>query len=543
MEGMASHHLVLLLAGLFAGPLLAQEPEESLPLTERERAVHALSRLAYGPAPGDLERVLEMGVEAWIDEQLRPSADPALEDRLAAFPSIHMELVDLIDEYQAPRDEDQTPEERRRAQRYENEPRRELLQSLLVRAVHSGNQLEEVLGDFWRNHFNVSYTKGGPAKYLLTDWERRVIQANTLGSFGPFLAATAKHAAMLHYLDNASSRRPPTKQELAEIERRVRRRTGSRERGEEAAALALQRGLNENYARELLELHTLGVDNYYKQKDVVAVAEALTGWSYNGGGNGDWAFRFRNDMHAHGDKRVLGKRIKGDRDNGIAEGDRVIEMLSEHKGTAQFVASKMVRYLVNDEPPAKLVSAAAKAFQKSDGDIPTVVRAIVGSDEFWARDNYRAKFKTPYEFMISALRATGAELTGSEQLLRRMIEMGQGVYLCDDPTGWYDTAEAWLDPGVMALRWQFALDLAEGKLDGVQIPVEYWDDIPDSLPPRLWQHHLTKKILPGGAGPRTRAALSAVTDDYLEKARVPDVRSLGPELVGLLLGSPEFQQQ
>ncbi len=522
---------------------MGQEPEGTLPLTERERAVHALSRLAYGPAPGDLERVLEIGVEEWIERQLSPQADAALEDRLAGFPSIRLSLVDLMDQYQAVLEEGISAEERRWLQRYENQPRSELLQSLLVRAVHSSNQLEEVLGDFWRNHFNVSYTKGGPSKFLLTDWEREVIRAHTLGKFGAFLAATAKHAAMLHYLDNASSRRPPTKQELAEIERKVRRRTGSRERGEEAAQLALQRGLNENYARELLELHTLGVDNYYKQKDVIAVAEALTGWSYNGGRNGDWAFLFRNDMHAQGDKRILGRRVKGDRDSGLAEGEQVIEMLAGHKGTAQFIATKLVRYLVNDEPPEGLVDLAAKAFQKSDGDIPTVVRAIVGSDEFWARENYRAKFKTPYEFMISALRATGAELQESEPLLRSMIEMGQGVYLCDDPTGWYDTAEAWLDPGVMALRWQFALDLAEGRVAGVSIPPEYWDDVPDSLPPRLWQHHLTQKILPGGAGPRTRAALSTVTDDYLAKTRVPDISRLGPQLVGLLLGSPEFQQQ
>ncbi len=535
--------LLAVAAGLGAAPAAAQEPEADLPLTERERAVHALSRLAYGPRPGDLEHVLEIGVDAWIDQQLAPRPDPALADRLAGFSSLDMPLFDLVDEYQAAIEEGASAEERRRQRQYENIPRGELLQSLLLRATYSGNQLEEVLGDFWRNHFNVSYTKGGPAKFLLTDWEREVVRAHTLGNFGAFLAATAKHPAMLHYLDNASSRRPPSKQELAEIERRVRRRTGSRERGEEAAALALQRGLNENYARELLELHTLGVDNYYKQKDVVAVAEALTGWSYNGGRNGDWGFRFRNDMHAHGDKRVLGKRIKGDRDDGMAEGEQVIEMLAEHKGTAKFLATKLARYLVHDDPPAKLVDEAAKAFQKSDGDIPTMVRAIVESEEFWSRDNYRAKFKTPYEFVISALRVTGAEMSEAEVLLRRMIEMGQGVYLCDDPTGWYDTAEAWLDPGVMALRWQFALDLVEGKVRGVEIPVEYWDDIPESLPPRLWQHHLTKKILPGGAGPRTRAALSAVTDDYLEKARVPDVRRLGPQLVGLLLGSPEFQQQ
>jgi uncharacterized protein (DUF1800 family) len=218
-------------------------------------------------------------------------------------------------------------------------------------------------------------------------------------------------------------------------------------------------------------------------------------------------------------------------------------MLSGHQGTADFIALKLCRYLIADEPPQRAVDAAAKAFRRSDGDIPAVVRAIVESEDFWARENYRAKFKTPYEFVLSALRATGARVDEGEAVMRRLIEMGQGLYLCDDPTGWYDTAESWLDPGVMALRWQFALDLASGSLRGVSIPTEFWDEVPESLPPRLWQHHLTKMILPGGAGPRTRAALSSVTDEYLARAAVPDVRELGPELVGLLLGSPEFQQQ
>jgi uncharacterized protein (DUF1800 family) len=534
----------LALSFLLGAPLsAAQEPDAALPLTERERAVHALSRLAYGPRPGDLERVLEVGVEAWIEQQLAPAPDPVLEDRLARYPSLGLPLLELLDTYWQPVEEGDSAEVRREKNRKENEPRRELLEALLVCATESPNQLEEVLADFWRNHFNVSYTKGGPARFLLTDWEREVIRRHALGSFLPFLEATAQHPAMLHYLDNASSRRPPSKQELAEIERRVRRRTGSRERGEEAAALALQRGLNENYARELLELHTLGVDNYYKQKDVVAVAEALTGWTYNGGRNGDWSFRFRNDMHATGDKRVLGRRVRAEDQDGLSEGMQVLEMLSGHQGTADFIALKLCRYLIADEPPQRAVDAAAKAFRRSDGDIPAVVRAIVESEDFWARENYRAKFKTPYEFVLSALRATGARVDEGEAVMRRLIEMGQGLYLCDDPTGWYDTAESWLDPGVMALRWQFALDLASGSLRGVSIPTEFWDEVPESLPPRLWQHHLTKMILPGGAGPRTRAALSSVTDEYLARAAVPDVRELGPELVGLLLGSPEFQQQ
>jgi len=348
---------------------------------------------------------------------------------------------------------------------------------------------------------------------------------------------------MLHYLDNHLSRKPPSKQELAEIERRERRRTDSREAGEQAAQIAAQRGLNENYARELLELHTLGVDNVYKQKDVIAVAEALTGWTFDGGREGTWNFRFRSEMHVKGDKRVLGRKIREDRDNGgVGEGEAIVEMLAEHKGTAEFIAMKLVRFLVSDQPPSSLVKDVASVYRKTDGSIPDMVRTVVKSEEFWAADTVRAKFRTPLEFLCAALRATDAEVREVNRCLAALRDMGQPILHCDDPTGYYDVAEAWLDPGVMATRWGFALDLATGKVKGVEIPVEFFDELPQDIP-RLWQHHLTKRLLPGGAGQRTRNALSTVTDEYLEKARIPDSRELGPQLVGLLLGSPEFQQQ
>ncbi len=414
--------------------------------------------------------------------------------------------------------------------------------AIALTCVKSSRQVHAVMADFFRNHFNVSYTKGGTADLLLTEYDREVVRKNALGSFPEMLRASAKAPAMLHYLDNHLSRRPPSKQELAEIERRARRKTGSKQRGEEAAQIAAQRGLNENYARELLELHTLGVDNYYKQRDVIAVAEALTGWTFSGGRDGEWQFDFRNDMHVAGDKRVLGKKIKYENGAGIQDGEQVLDILCEHKGTAQFISMKMVRYLVADQPPSSLVKDVAKVFRKTDGSIPDMVRAIVNSEEFWDEKHARKKFRTPFEFICAALRASDAEMVEVGRCLNHLREMGQPIMHCDDPTGYYDVAEAWLDPGAMALRWQFALDLVNAKIKGVKVPDEYYDELPHDVP-RLWQHHLTKRILPSGAGQRTRNALSTITDQYLAKEKFPDPRGLGPQLLGLLLGSPEFQNQ
>ena len=525
-------------------PLMwAQTSSPDQPLSTRERAAHLLSRFSFGPAPGEIEHLLEIGEQAWLDEQFSAGPDLVLADMLGSLESIEMSIAEIRDEYNLPAEENESNEDRRARQRLENVPRQELLQSVAMRAINSRNQLEEVLCDFWRNHLNVSFTKGGPSKYFITEWENEVIRANARGSFPAMLRLSAHHPAMLHYLDNSSSRRPPSKQELREIERRTRRRTGSSAQGEAAVDLALQRGLNENYARELLELHTLGVDNYYKQKDVVALAEILTGWTFSGGRNGTFTFEFRNNMHVPDKKRFLGKTIKSDRKDGQAEGEQVLENLVMHKGTAQFIAMKMVRYFVADEPPESLVKDLTRTYTKTDGDIEQMVRTIVASDEFWSRENYRCKFKTPWEFLVSSLRVVGAETDSLRAILKASAEMSQPLYQCDDPTGWYDTAEAWLDPGVMALRWQAALDFAYGRVRGVSVPDHFWDAIPENVLPRLWQHHLTRLVLPGGAGERTRAALGFTTDAYLKKARVPDVRELGPQLLGLLLGSPEFQQQ
>lgn len=518
-------------------------------LNERERASHLLSRLSYGARPGEADKLIAMGTEAWLKDQLKQadSRDPRLKEWLSEYDTLGLTVRECAEFTFTERDrsKEQTQEERRAERLKRRIPLDEVVWSTALRAVYSNRQATEVMSEFWRNHLNVSFTKGQSIYAMVPDYERSVIRDHVWGSFPEMLKASATHPAMLNYLDNHLSRRPPSKQELKEIERRTKRKTGSEERAVEAVQIATQRGLNENYARELLELHTLGVDNYYKQKDVIALAEILTGWTVDGGRKGTQEFAFKASMHVKGDIKLLGKRFQEDQEAGPGQGMGVLEMLGDHKGTADFIAMKMVRFLVADAPPESLVKAVAKTYRKTKGNIVDMVQTIVESEEFWARENYRSKFKTPYEFIISALRVTGAEIDRQASIGRYLSDMGQPIYHCDDPTGYYDTADAWLDPGVMALRWQFATDFAMGKVRGVKIPDTFFDQIPFDGPPRLWQHHLTTLILPGGAGARTRAALATVTSEYLErkKKRVPDLYEIGPTLVGLLLGSPEFQQQ
>lgn len=530
----------------------AQEMNAGAPLTERERAVHLLNRLGFGPAPGEVERVMEIGVEAWLDAQLAPAAasDPRLLAALQPFETLDMSPAGAAQwvfrdfAEQGVRDNQLSQEQQRALRERRRVPGQELVQSVMLRAVLSDRRVEEVLCDFWRNHLNVSFTKGDAIEVQINDYERMVIQRHALGAFPEMLKASARHPAMLYYLDNHLSRRPPSKQELAEIERSAKRQTGSRERAAEAVEIASQRGLNENYARELLELHTFGVDNGYDQDDIIVLAEALTGWTYDGGGyRATQEYAFRPDMHVVGDKRLLGRRFVEDDGGSNGQGMAILDYLGEHRNTARFIAMKLVRYLVADAPPPKLVDEVAKAYSKTGGDIPALVRAIVASDEFWRREHFGGKFKTPFEFVVGAARAVGAEVTDTRLLLSAAASMNQPTYQCDDPTGWYDTAEAWLDPGVLAKRWQFAIDLSEGRVKGVAIPASFWECVPQGAPAETWQHHLSRAILPGGAGERTRAALASVTTEYLAKKKVADLRELGPQLVGLLLGSPEFQKQ
>lgn len=517
------------------------QDEEPQPLDERERALHVLSRFAFGPRPGDVDRVLAQGAEAWVEAQLQPGdIEPGeLAVHLASLETLHMPPGPLYEYCTPALARDATRKERSARFRRRLEPRDQLNDAILRRAVTGERQVEEVLADFWRNHFNVSFTKGFPVHAYIPDHEQRVVREHTLGSFPEMLHASATSPGMLYYLDNHLSRRPPTKAELNDIEHKARSSSGSRSQGEEAAQIAAQRGLNENYARELLELHTLGVDKGYEQEDVIAAAECLTGWTLDRSLTGTHEYRFDHSMHYVEDRRFLGFSMRKDKEKGPGQGLRILEILAKHKGTAQFLATKLVRFLVHDEPPEELVARVATTYKKEDGNIPAMIRTVLGHELFWSRANYRSKFKTPLEFLCSALRITGAEIEHTGGLTDALVSMGQPLYHCDDPTGYYDTAEAWLDPGVMAPRWRLALELARGDVRGVKIPESFFYELPSELGPLPWMRALVAAVLPAGTSARTMAMLYEV----VRTNPAPDYDVLGPRVLGLLLGSPEFQEQ
>jgi len=525
-----------------------ERPPHLAPLSEEERVVHFLSRFTLGPTPALVQQVGEMGIEKWLDAQLASGREGPRtggeERRWESLESLAMTNREVLDNYVLRVNDSMTEEERKQRRRLRGVPARELRDSVLLRGVYSGAHVHEVLADFFRNHFCVAVDKGR-VRYFASEYEREVLRPGAIGALGPFrefLGATAKHPAMLEYLDNHVSRRPPTKAELKKIELKVRAATKSKEQGKEASDIAAQRGLNENYARELLELHTLGVDNYYTQDDVENVALALTGWSIQDKDAEPVTFLFRPEMHSTEDKKVLRKVIHKDRKEGVNEGEEMLDILARHRGTAHFIAWKLCRHFVNDDPDEKMVERIAKVFSHSKGDLPLVYRAIVADDEFFAPRNYRAKFKRPFEFVTSALRATGADVQGCRGLHRALKAMNEDVYLCDDPTGYYDQAEAWLDPGAFALRWKFARDLISGRIEDVSIPEELWSDV-GSSDTEDWIDNLSRRVLPGGVGARTRSVLDGMARRYFETHFRLQPQELCIDVLGVILGSPEFQEQ
>ncbi|HXD18637.1 MAG TPA: DUF1800 domain-containing protein [Vicinamibacterales bacterium] len=420
---------------------------------------HVLNRLTFGARPGDLDRVQAMGLAAWIDQQLHPSR---IDDQTA-----DARLPQLADPPDAA-----TPQERRRFARRQVET---LASAKLVRAMYSERQLQEVLVDFWFNHFNVYAAKGRTAIYLPA-YERDVIRPHVFDRFRELLEADAKSPAMLFYLDNwvstavdrdrGSGIRDPQVQG-SKIQRRGRAGRipdpGSRIPVTRANAKKRPRGLNENYGRELLELHTLGVDGGYTQADVTEVARAFTGWTIDRDGR----FRFVAALHDNGEKTVLGHRIKA---SGQDEGEQVLDILASHPSTAHHIAFELAQRLVADEPPPALVERAAARFRDTGGDLREVVKTIVTSPEFLAPEARGAKFKTPFELVVSAVRTTGAEVDDARAFVQTLQQLGQPLYMCQPPTGYKDTADAWVSAGGLVTRMNFATRLASGNMPGVTLP-------------------------------------------------------------------------
>jgi uncharacterized protein (DUF1800 family) len=528
------------------GPVTLSLPAS--PLGPDQRILHALNRLGYGPRPGDVERVRRMGLAPYIETQLDPRGipDPGVEQALAAYPALALSTATLVREYPLPTPQARqrlTPGEMSRQEMMEMYPaeRRpavitaQMQAARITRAVASGRQLEEVMVDFWFNHFNV-YAQKGAVRWMVPAYEREAIRPHALGRFRDLVLATARHPAMLFYLDNWLS----TRADLVV--------SGGPNAGR-------RMGLNENYARELMELHTLGVDGGYTQQDVIEVARCFTGWTIDrpqqGGG-----FIFRPLAHDRGAKRVLGQVIPAG--GGQQDGERVIDILVRHEATARFIATKLARRFVSDDPPAALVERAAATFRRTDGDVRAVLATIFTSPEFWAADAYRAKIKTPLEVVASAVRALdgriapgpGADATdggGGLALAREVGKLGEPLYEAQPPTGYPDRAEAWVNTGALLGRMNFALGLAHNRFRGARVDVAGFLADADRSQPAQVLDRLLAVVLHGEASAQTRAVLAAQlespeitrTTPYDRVAKDTDVE----KLAALVLGSPEFQRR
>jgi uncharacterized protein (DUF1800 family) len=536
-------------------PTLWRDPDK--PLDQRERIHHLLSRVTFGVTDETIYEVEQLGVDKWLEQQLEGGADEtdSLKSRLAKIPSLTMSNQEIVEKYRVPvpplRRGASAEEQKRRAEaRAQHEvPKNDLKDTVLLTAIYSKNQLREVVCDFWRNHFNIDVSKGN-VKFYATEYERDVIRGEALGTFNAMLNKQARHPAMLVYLDNYISRAAPQKELVAAAQRAL---FSTRDFGAamEAVDIAKMKGINENYARELMELHTLGVDNHYTQEDVITVANILTGWTVQQNPKDAIVFQFRSDMHSSEPRMLLDRRVPSLPRNPELEGQFVLNMLVSHEGTSRFIAYKLCRYLVSDDPSDELVERVAKVYRDmitprdiKRGEIKLsmteLYKAILTDEEFYNPNNYQSKFKRPSEFIVSALRVTQAEVESTGGIHAALLRMSEPIYQCEDPTGYYDQADAWRDPGVMAPRWSFALGLGLEQIRGVRIPDSYWEGLKQGNPVQ-WKEMLTKRILPGGCTDKTSEALDAVIVKY---ARFnPEPEQLGRYIVGILLGSPEFQRQ
>jgi uncharacterized protein (DUF1800 family) len=579
------------------------QPQPPRQLNAHEQAVHVLNRLAFGPRPGDVDRVKAMGVDRWIEQQLHPERvdDAALAQFVASsYRAINGDQTELLRQYnQAQRARQMarraqpdtgranarelSPEDRMARQQRQMLLRNvgaELQSQKVARAVASERQLLEVMTDFWMNHFNVFIRKGGPQPFFIPAYEAG-IRERALGNFRELVGFVAKSPAMLFYLDNAQSVADSGQPTL--LARRRGGFAGPRPQGR-------RRGLNENYARELLELHTMGVDGGYTQRDVIEVARALTGWTIRpaalGGG-----FMFRPAVHDAGEKIVLGHRLAAGR--GAEDGEDVLDIVARHPATAQYIAGKLARRFVSDTPSKALLDYAAGVFTRTNGDIRATVRAIVTSPEFFSRRAYRAKVKSPFEVVVSAARALGGSPDATPRTALAVAFLGQPLYGHQAPNGYPETGDAWMNTGAILNRINFGLAVGAERLPGVSS--QTWPDRSRlERAPREEQvaavvasmigapvSRETQRILTSGEHPMivsgavARAAEQSTSgadsrteesmasdqgemtpqpvaqprpragqrnDLFARMRSIPDLEGLA-EVVGLAIGSPEFQRR
>jgi len=556
-------------------PAAADTRSKNTRLTDEQKIIHLLNRIGFGPRPGDVEKVKRIGIDKYIEQQLHPEKidDSALQAKLTGLESLGMSIGQILDKYPPPQEiarqlgfrpgkgqkaappatspvqaggqegeesKDQQREQRQKVLAYYAQhglrPPNELIQELqaqkIIRAVFSERQLQEVMADFWFNHFNVYWAKGAD-KWMTTDFEMNAIRPHTLGKFQDLLLATAKSPAMLFYLDNFQSTAPgatlPGRRGNGQgaggavdprIQERLRQRMEQRgpsgnqgqmtpeqqQRRVEIANQLKKRtpGINENYAREIMELHTLGVDGGYTQKDVQEVARCFTGWTIqqprqNG------SFIFRPFMHDNGEKVVLGQKISAG--GGMKDAEKVIEILAHHPNTAKFISTKLVHRFVSDNPPSSLIDRVTAVYMKSGGDIREVLRAIVTSQEFQAPTSYRAKIKSPFELAVSSVRALGGETSGSRPIAQFIGKMGQPLYAYQAPTGYPDRAEQWVNTGSLLERLNFGLALGSNRVLGTTIDPKVVTAAASTSKTNQLMDRAIKVLLNGDVSSETRSIL------------------------------------
>ncbi len=459
------------------------------------KIVHALNRIGYGPTPGEIERIKATGIEKYIQSQLQPqsiSEPEELARYLANVRPLGMSPVEAFKEYAVPESEPgkkPTPAQQQVVNRRTKMVFNQASKARLMRAIASNRQLQETMVDFWFNHFNVYGLKGRPSRVWVGLYERDAIRPNALGRFRDLLGATAHHPLMLYYLDNWQNTAPGSK--------------GVRGRF---------KGLNENYARELMELHTLGADGGYTQEDVVTLARIFTGWGMDRVGGDGSGFKFDANRHDSSDKVFLGVPIKG---GGMEEGETALDILARHPATARHISYKLAQYFVSDNPPETLVVRLAQRFLETDGDIRAVLESLLQSPEFWDRQYYGSKFKTPYQYLISTVRATDTDSPNLNRMMGFLNQLGMPLYSCATPDGYKNTKDAWLNPDAMIRRIGLAVPIARGLLSE--------DENKKAVDPvRLAQ------TLGNEFSPETQSALNETGEN---------LRSV------VLLGSPEMMQR
>ncbi len=639
------------------------------PLTEEQKILHVLNRLGFGARPGDVEKVKKIGLQKYVDQQINSASidDSVAENRVTNLDIFDMTTAELFAKYPNPGALLQQLEGRNRnnptnAQSNANTPPRQdpnamtqaeqrerrkkitelyrkydlkpagqivpqIVANRVLRAVYSERQLQEVMVDFWQNHFNVFAGKAA-VRWYIPSYERDVLRKNALGNFKDLVIGTAQHPAMLFYLDNFESVSPnaqttannPSAQRLQRLMRnggqitpqmreRIRQQTGATDAqidqrindmraNPQTGQQRQRRGINENYARELMELHTLGVDGGYTQKDIIEVAKCFTGWTiadprgYRRAaaatikGTEDrrfdrlqrqlgvpedvesGEFYFNSRFHEVGAKTVLGQKID---EGGVKDGLKVIDILVDQPATARYIARKLAVKFVNDNPSEALVGRVADAFRKSRGDIKITLKALFGDKEFFAPENYRAKIKSPFELAVSSIRTLGAETNASPSLLAMLNKLGEVPYGYQAPTGYPDTAEDWVNTGALLERLNFAVAIASNRIPGTRVDLKGYEgkDKTQML------DRAVAEILDGEITATTKANLVKQLEQPLptvkagnelgdEGMEVPNMRDAGqqgggqfrqarllspsgnPEVfkvVSLVIGSPEFQRQ